>query len=71
MTQPGRTLVTFACDEAMHRDLANAATATNRSIAEEVETRLMALRLIEESMRILKTTRSRGEAGINGAQSKA
>jgi hypothetical protein len=70
MTQPGRTLVTFACDEAMHRDLQTAATATNRSVAEEIETRLMALRLIEESMRILKTVRSHGEAGINGAQSK-
>ena len=54
MTQPGRTLVTFAVDEEMHRDLTIAATATNRSVAEEVETRLMALRLIEESMRILK-----------------
>ena len=54
MMQPGRTLVTFAVDEAMHRDLTTAAIATNRSIAEEVETRLMALRLIEELMRILK-----------------
>jgi len=68
MTQPGRTLVTFACDEAMHRDLQLAATATNRSIAEEVETRLMALRLIEESMRILKRADA---SAIIGAQSKA
>lgn len=70
MTQPGRMLVTFACDEQMHRDLAIAATATNRSIAEEVETRLMALRLIEESMRILKRAEPR-EAAIIGEHSKA
>lgn len=54
MTVPGRTLVTFAVDAAMHRDLTIAATATNRSVAEEIEMRLMALRLIEEAMRILK-----------------
>lgn len=49
----GRRMVTFACDDAMLRDLTIAATAHNRSIAAEVETRLMALRLVEESLRVL------------------
>ena len=59
MTAPGRTLLTFAVDIAMHRDLEIAATAHNRSIAQEVETRLMALRLVEESLRILNTRECR------------
>jgi hypothetical protein len=67
VTQPGRKLVTFYASEDMLRDITIAATATNRSIAEEVETRLMALRLIEESMRILKGMHSHA---INGEQSK-
>ena len=55
MTQPGRRLVTVALDDAMVRDLTLAATTHNRSIAAEVEMRLMALRLVEESLRILNT----------------
>jgi hypothetical protein len=53
MTQPGRRLVTVALDDAMVRDLTLAATAHNRSIQAEIEMRLMALRLVEESLRIL------------------
>jgi hypothetical protein len=60
-----RKLVTFAVDDDMLSDLTIAATATRRTVAEEVETRLMALRLIEESMRIL-----RGRNGTNAAKSE-
>ena len=59
MTAPGRTLLTFAVDDAMRRDLEIAATAHNRSIAAEVETRLMCLRLVEESLRILNAREGR------------
>ena len=58
MTQPGRRMVTFAVDDAMLRDLTTAAVAHNRSIAAEVETRLMALRLVEEALRILNSRES-------------
>lgn len=67
---PGRTLVTFAVEESMHRDLTTAAIATGRSLAEEIETRLMALRLIEESMRILRS-RQVPEAGAKKAPNPA
>ena len=66
MTQPGRRLVTVALDDAMVRDLTTAAVAHGRSIALEIETRLAALRLVEESLRILNTRETAQDQALSG-----
>ena len=52
--QDRRPLVTFRVDAPLHRELVVAAAKAKRSVGEEVETRLMALRVIQQALQIVE-----------------